>query len=209
MRLRSVPGERWIVLAGCAATLAFPGGAGGSTERDRCHVRGRTIAASSEARVYGVAVGRDRGERVYACLYATRFKRGVTRRLGIFNGGEAVSDFRLAGRFVAFERLVCQRGDCSGVVRIIDIRRNTVRRGDRFGPGVSSALALVATRRGATAWIRVNLGTGVREVRKLDTSGEVLLDAAGGNEIDPGSLAAGTSIVYWQHSEQVRSAPLR
>lgn len=46
----------------------------------------------------------------------------------------------------------------------------------------------------------------VFEVRKLDSSGEQLLDS--GADIDPDSLAATRSSVYWQRGGSVFTAPL-
>jgi hypothetical protein len=200
-----------LLSAGVLLAVLARDAAAARSDRDSCRTRGTTMTATPEARVYAVRVrsGDEFADRVYACLYETLDRRGVTRRLGIFNSGEAFATFHLAGRFVAYERLLCSRGDCAGDVRVTDIRRGTTRRSAHFGPGFTQASTLVVTPHGAAAWIRFSQTTYIGELRKLDADGEAVLDSAPGVELDSRSLAAGERTIYWQHNGETRSAPVR
>jgi hypothetical protein len=188
----------------CAASLAAPGGA--AARRHITCASGTTILANASSRVFEVDPNpRDEfrlgdNYRAYGC----RGKRGPVRKLGSFNVDSGARGFRLAGDFVAFDYAVCTHNDCTGNLRVANLASGRVRKSAAFRVGGLPARAIVVTARGAAAWIRpVN---DLFEVRKLDSSGEQLLDS--GADVDPSSLAASRSSVYWQRSGSVFTAPL-
>ena len=86
----------------------------------------KTVAAGDAARVY------RKGGVTYACLYKT----GKTVDLGLFAQGceppcSGVGDIAVAGRFVAFESLISQRGASGTSVEEVDLRSGHT---SRYGP---------------------------------------------------------------------------
>jgi hypothetical protein len=201
-----------LSIAACAAVVVVAPGqsAAAGPASDSCRDRGQTIVATPDVRVFAMPSrrGRDFGDRVYACLYASRYRRGVTRRLGFFNPVGSATEFIVASRFVAYERLLCSESECSGEVRVTDVRRGTSRRSAHF-TGMTGAVGLVVTPQGAAAWMRGVPSTGFTELRKMDADGEAVLDAGPSGELDPESLAAGARTIYWQHGGQTRSSAVR
>lgn len=182
------------------AVAAFAGAADAGSRRRPCQTAGRTIAANAQARVYRVSAS-DADYKVHVCL--ERPARSVF--LGAFDvealGVRAVS---LSGPTVAYERVVCDRADCTGAIRVRNLRTGVTRQ-SRIPSGANPATAVVASSRGAVAWIR-RPSPGVVEVRGLGAGGERLLESGPG--VDERSLAIAGSTVYWTRDGAPYSAPL-
>jgi hypothetical protein len=144
--------------------------------------------------------------RAYVCELRTRRVRAV----GTFERSEtsAVGAYRpiASGRFVAFDLVDCDRTGCEGGgVRVLDTRTGR-RRASAATPGNAEPVsALVLKANGSAAWIRPFTGSST-EVRKLDRTGEVVLDAAAG--VERGSLALSSSTVYWTRDAAPRAAAI-
>lgn len=148
----------------------------------RCWIRGAEVLASSpEARVF------RRGTRNYGCLFRTN------RRVRLEPDNDyAGIEFRLAGAFVAYEAVVASSGGTTAWIRVVDLRTGTEAHrspgvtyqlcGNRYGHDEVSRLR--AHRRGAATWIGERRddrgGVCLREVRKADAEGNVVLDTGGG-----------------------------
>lgn len=199
-----------IALVGCVGFLTQPAATTGSKSLPCSKKGSRTIAASAEARVFA------KGRSVFGCLY------GVNRRFKM-HGAELHEDpfydviglVRLAGPFVAYSTNFgdSRRVDNSTILVVRDLRdgRTLHQWGD--GPGYNagphSALSVRITDlelapSGSVAWIREGQDTDLagapvgpprRTVFKFDQGSETSLDS--GTEIEPGSLAFSSSIVYW------------
>jgi hypothetical protein len=144
--------------------------------------------------------------RAYVCDLRTR----RVRPLGTFERSEtsAVGAYRpvASGRFVAFDLVNCDRVGCEGGgIRVADARTGRRRRSAPSPPNSAPVTDLAVNANGSVAWIR-GLGGASREVRKLDRTGEAVLDVA--TDIAPGSLALAASKVYWMRGGAPRSASI-
>ena len=158
-----------------------------------------TSVATKDVRVF--SRGRPDYQRVYACFQRT----GRTTALGTFQSDLGISNETAAGRFVAYQYLLC-RGDCArSDVRVIDVKTGRVRRSSKAGPGSAPMFGLVVNRRGSAAWAR-QYDDARFEVRALTAKGEMTLDSSRG--IDPLSLAFAGSRLYWLRDGQASSAVL-
>jgi hypothetical protein len=107
----------------------------------------------------------------YACV----LPRGRIRHLGDYEnvgGGEfdGVYGFVLAGRFVAYEDALCDRTDCTGSIKVLNVAsRQTVHR-PRIPPRDGQERVLIVNARGSVAWTRQTT------VWKCDAPKCVLLD---------------------------------
>jgi hypothetical protein len=177
-------------------------------ERSRCTTRFTTIAANADVRVY-----RRGTTRLYSA-YACNMRTGRRFSLGSFDGDEDFSayEFRLRGRFVAYDRMTCVNGtECRAAVRVLDTRLARARRSETLPLRLRRVDGLELSATGAVAWIRerrdLATGTSAVEVRKLDAGGEAILDSA--PAIDRGSLAIGGSTAYWLRGGVAQSASLQ
>ena len=197
----------WALLAVAAATvpvLASPAAAIHRRPVGDCKTVGTTIAANGAVRVY------RRGGRTEYVAYACLTRTGRTRRLGQFDSDGGPRAFALAGRFVAYDHLICTHFECRGGLRVLDVRSGAIRR-IPLAAGRGHATAVEVTESGAVAWIRTfsapDNSAVFAEVRKHDADGETVLDSGPG--IDRNSLARSGAAVYWTHDGSPRSASLR
>lgn len=165
-----------------------------------CWSRGTTIVANAEARVYRIG---GAGYRAYVCAART----GETRRLGFFDEyTRGRYNFAIAGRYVAYIRLVCEaRGEgCRGGVRVLNVRTGRIKRIDEGG------YTIAVTPRGAVAWTQIAPSPNNEiswAIVKVDADGRSVLD--GGDDLDPFSLASVRDRVYWTNAGVARSAVLK
>lgn len=173
--------------------------------RPDCTRRGVTVIANAAARVF--RVGSLESYRAYVCYLKSR----KTRVLGTFDDGAGggATGFRLNGDFVAFDNHICDQESCRGSVTIINSRTGAIRRSASETRNSSFVTDLVLDAAGNVAWIRyVELAPdqATYEVRKLDSSGEVVVDSDPG--IERGSLALAKTRIYWTKRGQPFSALL-
>ena len=210
-----------LVLAACGSSAADSGGGGQSgtsatTSRPAAAApcgpaKGRTLAASSQARVY-VSAGA-----VYGCSGRTH----RTTRLG-----QSASCIRtpragpaaVAGSLAGYGLQTCgiDTGSASVVVRRLSdgavLRTLPASAGTRRPESYQSVLAIVLKPNGAAGWI-----AGVRSIVSHTAQRQVLAAGAGragrvldsGGAIGPASLALHGSRLTWKNGGQTRSAPLR
>jgi hypothetical protein len=205
----------FVVLGGTSyaavgAAAAPAGRRGHRSASSGCYPKGSTtIVQDTAGRFYfGPSGPHRRGW--YVCV----FKQGTPRKLRYPGGGGSpfVMDRHTAtvsGRYLAFVFL----GDaprCCGVVVVIDMAtgqrtftgafnaRTTI--GD-FGPFPSMPPVLKSD--GSVAWIYT--ADGSAEVHRHDSTGTAIVDS--GPQINPYSLAAGGSWLYWTNAGSPRSAP--
>lgn len=165
-----------------------------------CDRTGRTLAANGQARVYKANVNHD-GYRVFACLRRPHRTVYLGRHEFLDVG---VTTVRLNGTSVAYERLACNRTDCTGGIRVRNLRTRVVR-SSPIPVGAGAATQIVVSPGGAAAWTRL-VKTSAVEVRALGSGGERLLDS--GTDVDAKSLALGGSTIYWTKAGTAQSAPL-
>jgi hypothetical protein len=194
----------FAAFAAAAIAISAPAAAGAASRRAhavaRCKSLGSGIVATDRVRVY------RRGGRTDYTTYACDLRTGRTTRLGGFTQGSGFGTyaFAIAGAFVGFDDLDCERDFCQDQVRVVDVRSGRERatplvETDEFVDG------LVVTTTGAVAWMRP--AGGIREVREFDGGGVALLDSGPG--IDATSHALGGSTHYWIDSGTAKTATLR
>jgi hypothetical protein len=216
---------RTVSLAMVASTaLLAPSRASGSPAGP-CSLRhSHAVLVTREARVY------ERFGYVYACLY--RYGRRVV--IANFTGHSITGtggqrNYRLAGRYVAFEDFYAGKMLGSYYVLVYDLRTGRLvheaqtgkppadassqTQGAAFGLGPTTALLLEPD--GSVAWIARDVwttGPGYPsyspvpeyEVRVADRRGNLRLDA--GPAIDPGSLQAQDGGLKWTDAGKTRTA---
>ena len=157
-----------------------------------CSTSGRTVAKNDRIRVFRV------GSADFYSAYACVLPRGRIRHLGNFedNGGgewDGVYGFVVAGRFAAYEDALCDRTDCTGSIKVLDIASREMVHRARIPVGEGSFFALILNRRGSIAWTR---GT---TVWKCDRPKCVLLDRS--RELRQNSLTLHHRALRWKHSD--------
>lgn len=198
-----------LLLLLTAAVLPQPVAAA-AKKHGKCALRGsKTLAADAGGRVFARSDAYEQ-QYVYACLYRSgrRFPIGDNPHDDLVS----IDLVALASPFVAYgetwrssqgsyetlERLDLRSG------RILALTQSTTEGGDG---GIDQ---VVATHRGAVAWIGLSSDAGdVLKVEKRDSSGHAILDPGPG--VEAGSLAVTRSgrRLYWSNGGQARSAPLR
>jgi len=181
----------------CLVSTLSAAQASAAPKRQSCATVGTTIDASSYARVY-----RSRGF-AYACLRDGRRRQIGAARDDTYTG---LYIYRLAGRFLATDELVCLRGvDCTASLEVRDLVSGRVLRSAQVDDDANEILDLVVTSKGEVAWIRSN--NVVRQVLKLDASGPpAVLDE--GNDIAFSSLSLAGNRLYWMHGDGPRTGQL-
>lgn len=180
-------------------------------DRPSCErVEGRTVAANEQVRIVRQTAAR-RGHPTFACHRAN----GRVTALGGVDRGTSRSDvtaIRLVGRRVAYRTEVAdQYGRDSFFVTIVDTRTGR-RTGFAVGapPGalgeVSGVPSIALTRDGTLAWI-VATTRGEYAVHVVRAARDEVVDS--GADIEPASLAAGRSVVYWTRGGIARSIETR
>ena len=182
-----------------------------------CYPKGSTTIAQDKAgRFYSSGGGPHR--RWYVCA----FKQGIARKIYRFPFGQdpALSpsgpSAKVAGRYVAFV-LYGPTGFCgspgsrpSSKVWVVDMITGhrtfseTLTGGENVpGPGDD----LVLKPDDSVAWVTSSRcsGTTIFSVNRHDSTGTAVVDS--GPQIDPRSLAAGGSWLYWTNDGSPRSAP--
>jgi hypothetical protein len=165
-----------------------------------CATGGTTLDANRYARLF------RRGDRfinaVYACLRDGR-RRFIGEQTDLASGTYI---YRLSGRFVAHDTLICAYPErCVAVLEVEDVRTGKVVRGTTDTDPGSPVQDLVVTPAGRAAWIRATATT--RQVLRFDAAGRpAVLDE--GPDIRSGSLALTGTTLYWIHGEQPRTAQL-
>lgn len=195
-----------VVFAAFLVAGSGVGPAAGKPRRIDCLRSGTTLGMSSQVRLFRI------GDNVDHYLYACRLRGRRVRSLGYFlENTEGPDKATVAGRYVASDYFVCDRGDgCTGRVGVDDVRRRRYRVAPT-GPGRIGSLIL--TDRGIAAWIRDGAGYGmtpsspaVRSVQVLLADGAHRLDE--GTDIDVNSLARAGSRLYWLKGGAPRTATL-
>ena len=187
--------------AACAVALAAADASGSRSATPTCR-SGGTVAANSQARIFKVfPTGYRDTYEAYGC-----YRGGRIRFLGDYNvtrdcGARA---FRLAGRFTAFDNTYCDRGEDPGYVNVVDLRSGRSRAS--LGGLRSPVKDLELRSNGSVAWIRLGNPPNL-EVRKLDSTGEAVLDSS--RDIAPRSLALSGGRVYWTKNGVPYSAELK
>ena len=205
-------GMRWVtgsavavVMAGCAvgAAAASAGGpaATARTASRGCYPKGSTTIAQDKAGRFYSSGGSPSDTRWYVCA----FNQGTSRKLGYtaIPYEWVPSDAKVSGRDVAFFVVFTHGPGAS--VRVIDMLTG---HSTFSGSGGFSAGSLALKADGSVAWIASVPGpAGSRswDVRRHDSTGTATVDS--GPQIDPGSLAAGGSWLYWTNAGSPRSAP--
>jgi hypothetical protein len=137
----------------------------------------------------------------WACLRAS----GIRRRLADDESGQGVrGHFRMAGRFLAYER----EDDCyARCMRMVSLDVSSGRRLVSYAAYAYDAVPLlrrvVLDARGRLTWIRDDT---VRELHRMDSDGEEVIDT--GRGIAPASLAINGGQVLWRKDGGAKSARL-
>jgi hypothetical protein len=193
--------------------VAVPAASTGKAPSPACSERhSKTLLASDQARVYRVA-GLNSDELPTTFIRGCRYSKNKAYTLSASSQtvGETVAQLRLSGRFVGYMVEGCIKASPCGVeVRVVDLStgKRTVQASafQASGMPLFEVTDLELKSNGSVAWIE-KLAAGGYEVRKSDASGRnLLLDS--GPDIDPSSLAASASIVYWTKAGVPRSAKL-
>jgi hypothetical protein len=175
---------------------------------DACaRAHSRTIAASAQVRVY------DAGRRAQFARFACSLKTRRVSYLGRGNldiAGSGIQNETAAGNFAGYQAARCDRleGDCRrSDVRVIDARTGKIARSPRLGIGAIGLAGLALRGDGALAYVTaVSMGMStVYEVHRFAGGSDTVLDT--GPDVDPLSLALGSSTVYWTRAGIPRSAP--
>lgn len=174
-----------------------------------CKARGTTILANDLIRIFRGRV-LEGGFSYYYCNPRT----GTRDTLGSYvpDTGGGIRLVELAGRYIAYDYLLCAHGHCTGRVGLLDTRTQRLRTFEaeavpsELGP--AAARSLVVTAAGSVAWIRARSETPNYEVFAVPPGRRAqLLDR--GPAIDPDSLAAGGGTLYWTDEATPRSAAIR
>jgi hypothetical protein len=200
-----LPHSRLTVVALLLASLAFtPAAAEGAKRKPKpCSRKGSTtVAASSKLRVYEVG-GYERT--VFGCLRSTN-KRMIVARYSSCDcstSDEPQPTIWMNRETVAANEYGCPPPgggtECSGIVASFDVRRRVKRYAEVVPGGIVDNLVLKPN--GSFAYIANDT------VRKADSAGIGQLDA--GPNVEEGSLARASSIVYWTKAGQAYSTRLQ
>jgi hypothetical protein len=189
------------VAVACCAVVLTTDASVSTASGSGCDKAGTTtIESTRDVRVY--YRGTLGQHRVYACLERT----GRSRRLGSFDSsqGPGINNTIIAGRFVAYQNLDCENDCAASQIRVIDLGTGKIKRSAAEGPHALRLDGLVLRPNGSVAWIRA-FDDGTSQVRKLDAGGEAVLDSG---SIEAGSLALGSSRLYWTKAGAPMSATL-
>ncbi len=212
-------GMRWVaggavavVMAVCAAgaVAASAGGQAGKRSASRgCYPKGsRTIAKDKAGRFFHIA------RNWYVCA----FKQGTPRQLGHIVPGAGVTPWarsaKVSGRYLAVFFLGPtgfngQPGRPPSAVAVYDMATGQrtfyerVRGPENLPPATGGNLVLKPD--GSVAWMSRATSTGIWSVNRHDSTGTATVDS--GPQVDPHSLAAGGSWLYWTDAGSPRSAP--
>lgn len=199
------------------ALAAFPAGADARRHKPRptCTPHGsRTIEASASIRVFSLLKRGGDTTDFYACRLKTRkrFLMGSAEDLG--GTGVAIGMVRIAGPFVAWDEQPFDDSErynptftgFPSTVTALDTRSGTKRSAPAVtgSPSSSGVGSLLLQPTGSFAWIGSGAPAG-NEVHRYDTSGDTVL--AAGSDIDPASLAASTTTLYWMKGGTAAFAP--
>jgi hypothetical protein len=188
-----------LIALAAAALASVSAVAAGGTSRPRCQPRGKVVAASAVAILW--RRGSADAHRTYVCVWHT----GRTRSLGSYDSvAFGTYSFRLAGRYLAYDDLLCDHATCDGVILVEDLARGRIVRRIAAPADGGLVAGLVLRPSGSLGWSRF-VANGA-EIRTYDASGEHTLDSI--PEADASSLALAHSTLYWTHDGNARSAPL-
>ena len=182
-----------------------------------CDPRGSTtIAQDAVGRFYSIA-----GKRPFAAFdsrypsprrtysYVCAFKQGTPRKLPRWSAGiiPGASSTKAVGRYVALFVFSGTGSAAVNWVKVVDmVTGHTTFSEDIIARYWPDHLVLKAD--GSVAWtapMPPSHTPVIWEVRRHDSTGTATVDS--GSEIDPGSLAAGGSWLYWTNAGSARSAP--
>jgi hypothetical protein len=171
--------------------------------RSTCTPHGsKTIAANVQLRVFTFKKSGSDTTNLYACRLKNRRRFLLASAQELGGSGTSVNLVRVVGRFVAWDSQPfddSQRYNPSfqgfpSSVNALDTgsgqRRTTP--ATTGSPATSSVTALVLQPSGAFAWIG---SAATLEVHRYDAAGDTMIDS--GADIDPASLAAGRTRLYW------------
>jgi hypothetical protein len=218
---------RWSVAAAVAVCLVAAAPAAATRDVGGCAVprSGSVEAVGGRLVVWSLAkVNKDDEpyRRVFACRRTSGERLAVATTLADCCASDRMSQFRVAGQYVAYVRDVQYRAEQRLTVNVFDYRaRRQVALAyaaydPPFGDAViSSVEALALSRRGAVAWVVLHStdrdAAGMPRVpvglRAVDAAGRRLLDK--GEGIDPASLRVDGSRLWWTNAGEAHSAQLR
>src|SRR4051794_25325038 len=179
------------VVAGVVAVLAFTPTVASAHTRGCDIPRSHVVAANAHV----VVVRHARG--YFAC---TR-PRGPRRSLKSDGSETITGHFRLAGRFVAYER---EDGCFDACLRIVSLDVGSGRRLVSYAAyGPTPLRRIVVDASGRVAWIRDDQ---VRELHRMDSDGEETIDTGSG--IASASLGISGNAVVWRKDGDAKSSPL-
>jgi hypothetical protein len=208
--------RKLAALALLVVLAAFPAGADARRHRAKptCTPHGSTtIEASAAIRVFGVRNKRLDTYDFYACRYKTRKRYLIGRAEDLGGTGDAIGLVRIAGPFVAWdsqpfddsERYNPTPTGFPSTVHAVDMRSGVERHAPATtgNPSSSSVASLLLQPSGSFAWIGSD-GSG-NQVHRYDASGDTLLDS--GADVQPPSLAASATTLYWMKGTTPAFAP--
>jgi hypothetical protein len=156
-----------------------------------CATSGRTVAESQQVRVFRV------GSAAFYSAYACVLPGGRIRHLGDFEndgeGWDGVYGFVVAGRFVAYEDALCDRTNCTGSIKVLDVASRQMVHRARIPPDGGPQHVIRLNGRGSVAWARGPT------VWKCDRPKCVLLDRS--NALLPYSLSLHGHTLRWRHDD--------
>jgi hypothetical protein len=213
--MQSVTSRRTIVLATLAAVFPavdlLPAAGAAARPAASCDARGgTTVQANAQARVFRKVA--KRGFRTYVCYRATRRVTSLGD-YAEFAASTIVNDVRLAGRFVAdWTESYGKGGDPSVLVVVWDARTGRSQFHAPLSTPQASAdgrkvTSLIVTATGTAAWIAGGTtAPATYEVHVAAGATDRVL--ATGGDIDPISLAAANTALYWMQGGQPMAAAL-
>ena len=219
-------GAALAIVASAALAAAAPAQAAGTRnpQKDCAAKKSRTLAASAQARVYGV------GRKAYLCAYRSN------RRLFLGNPVECesqieVDDFRFGDGAVGFKESFCEHQPGTSTIRVVAIAslatkyKSSAATDVRFGAKFSNTTdAWTLKANGSFAWIgEATLFSSdsspgrLVQVWKVDADNPTGTKLDEGASIAPGSLAlspltdssSGLAALYWKNGTTIEETSLK
>jgi hypothetical protein len=204
MRVRA--GSTIVTALACAlgAMLAVvPGGAALAARPAPCGPRSVAVLGDGYGRL--VRTGPPSGLTYTLCRAGKRPLKVSEFDRDAGGGGRS---FRMAGRYLAWDFILCDKEHCGGYVDLLDMASGKPTA--IYGPGlgyngnISPARGLVVTARGSIAWMRVP-ATAVGVSVYLRPAGGVATVVDAGPSVDDSSLGVAADRVYSVSGGQPRS----
>jgi hypothetical protein len=172
-------------------------------KRPHCGAGGHTFAKNKHVRVF--RTGSAGQYSAYACV----LPHGRVRHLGDYEGDGSTEwsgpyGFVLAGHYVAYEDALCDKTDCTGSIKSLDVVTRRMSHRARIPSAEGSFHVLVVNSHGSIAWTREG------RVWKCDAPQCVVLDKGSRDPyVNPNSLRLHGRRLSWTRSDgTARSARL-